>query len=319
MLGVGWHDPGGPKIKTQRKGVVFKLFYVTFDLQPRGPANCPSGTLARSAGRGQGEGLLPLLSSAMQRQRNAPPSCLLPFSGPRFMHNSLARKVTVVIPVYGSLDHLQKCLASLLAWHHVPIVLVDDGNPPSNLQHFASKPGLKIIRQPHRGVTHAWNTGIAAVRTPCVILLNSDVITSGPWIEQLIEPLRATESSLSTLIQLTGAAWQSPTASASVGMPAQSLLAGWCLAFRKSLWHHLGHFDERFRHWYSDTDFQQRLLIASSAHHTSTSPIRCIDTLPLSHALHASTRHLPTRSQLHTFDQTAFFQKWHPEGHRPCT
>ena len=258
----------------------------------------------------------------MQRQRNAPPSLLLrllPFSGSLFMHNSLARRVTVVIPVYGSLDHLQKCLASLLAWHHVPIVLIDDGNPPGNLQHFASKPGLKIIRQPHRGVTHAWNSGIATVRTPFVILLNSDVITTGPWIDQLMEPLLIPAPSASTPAQLTGAAWQSPPASASVGMPAQSLLAGWCLAFRKSLWQRLGQFDERFRHWYSDTDFQKRLIIESSSHHSSPSPIRCIDHLPLRHALHASTRQLPTRSQLHTFDQTAFFQKWHPEGHRPCT
>ncbi len=271
----------------------------------------------------------------MQHQRNAPTSCLptsfpscpsslpsfspSPQPRPLFMPNSLARQATVVIPVYGSLDHLQKCLASLLAWHHIPILLVDDGNPPGTLQHFASMPGLKIIRQPHRGVTHAWNTGIAAVRTPCVILLNSDVITTGPWINQLLAPLQKPASPSSPPIQLTGAAWQSPTASASVGMPAQSLLAGWCLAFRKSLWHHLGHFDERFRHWFSDTDFQQRLLATSAAHHSSPGPIRCLDTLPLSHALHASTRHLPARSQLYALDRTAYFQKWQPEGHRPCT
>ncbi|WP_196349480.1 glycosyltransferase family 2 protein [Planctopirus limnophila] len=235
------------------------------------------------------------------------------------MHNPLARQVTVVIPVYGSLDHLQKCLTSLLAWHHVPIVVIDDGNPPGTLQHFASMPGLKIIRQPHCGVTQAWNNGIAVVRTPLVILLNSDVITSGPWIDQILAPLQKSESPHFVPAQLTGAAWQSPTASASVGMPAQSLLAGWCLAFRKSLWHYLRHFDERFRHWYSDTDFQKRLLASSSADHTSTSPIRCIDTLPLSHALHASTRHLPARSQLYALDRTAYFQKWQPEGHRPCT
>ncbi|MBA4031360.1 MAG: hypothetical protein C0478_10800 [Planctomyces sp.] len=225
------------------------------------------------------------------------------------MTEGLHHATTLIIPVHGQIDRLRACIATLRRWHPVPILLIDDGNPTGSLASCKSLPGVRVLHQPHRGVTRAWNTGLSAARTKFVVLLNSDVTSTGPWLDSLLTPLRHSPDVL-----LTGAAWQSPAATHAIGQPEHSLLAGWCLAFRRSLWNDCGPFDERFHHWFSDTDFQHRVRQFAAALPTpAPDPIRCVSDLPLEHAGHASTRQLPDRQALHAADRLAYLDKWPPK------
>ncbi len=218
---------------------------------------------------------------------------------------------TIIIPQRGHADLTRDCLTSLreqdrAAW---PVVVVDDGSPQAaaglNLEDDSSG---RLILQPHRGVSAAWNRGAAAAETQFLVFLNNDTISTGPWVDELVRPLRQREC------VLTGVAMRVERAlpeSLLDRLAMRTFLAGWCFAIGASVFRELGGFDESLRVYWSDTDLQLRA--ASAATGDSQEVLRDVAGLPLVHLGHRTAhdgRHLPRQREQWSTDRQLFVAKW---------
>ncbi|TWU11972.1 Glycosyl transferase family 2 [Symmachiella macrocystis] len=217
---------------------------------------------------------------------------------------------TIIIPQRGHADLTRHCLTSFreqdpAAW---PVVIVDDGSPQTaaGLSVGDLSPG-RLILQPHRGVSAAWNRGAAAARTPFLVFLNNDTISTGPWVDELVRPLRQKEC------VLTGVAMRierALPASLLDRLAMRNYLAGWCFAIAASVFHELGGFDESLRVYWSDTDLQLR---AASAADDSREVLRDVAGLPLVHLGHRTAHDgclLPRQREQWCADRQVFIAKW---------
>jgi len=214
--------------------------------------------------------------------------------------------VTIVIPQHGRVGLSIAAIRALrsiepVAW---PIVVVDDGSPPPAAELVAQCcPEIRLLLQPHRGVTAAWNHALQAVTTPLVILLNNDVKIREPWVDRLLQPLRAGAAPLSG-VELRPERALPPHVLAQLGRA--EFVAGWCWAFLAEDARAIGGFDESLRMYFSDTDLQARLL--------RLRPNECepaiIARLSIRHSGHASTRLLSNRRDLWERDRARFIAKW---------
>jgi len=208
--------------------------------------------------------------------------------------------VTLIIPqrnfgaltqacIRGLRDHESRC------W---PVIVVDDGSEDASREGIrnAGFENCRVISQPPLGVTAAWNAGIGRVETPWVILLNNDVLIDGPFVEWLMQPLRAGQAFI------TGAETRSEPL-----LLNRTLLSGWCFGFAVELWRELGGFEESLRLYWSDTDFQCSAMLRSAANKTA---LKCVASLPLRHLGHQTARHDPRRRELWQADRARFVTKW---------
>lgn len=101
--------------------------------------------------------------------------------------------VDVVVCVHNAQDYVQKCLQSLWidSGAHFRTIIVDDGSDEITkvyLEEMSEQNGFKLIRnEAARGYTAAANQGIKAAEGDYIILLNSDTIVTGHWLEKLVE------------------------------------------------------------------------------------------------------------------------------------
>jgi mycofactocin system glycosyltransferase len=93
--------------------------------------------------------------------------------------------VTVVIPVRDRPAHLDRCLSGLGSTY--PVIVVDDGSrQPAALAEVAAKHGARLItRLVTGGPAAARNSGLRGVQSDFVVLLDSDCVPTGGWIERL--------------------------------------------------------------------------------------------------------------------------------------
>ena len=216
--------------------------------------------------------------------------------------------VTGVVPQRGWGELTLDCLISLRRVEPAlgEIVVVDDGREDgaAELVEGAGISGVRVVRQPARGVTAAWNAGIRIAETELVLLLNNDVEATGPFLNRLIEPLRLERR------QVVGAEWrEEPLIPEGIRsrIDGGRLLSGWCLGFARATWEALGGFDERMELYFSDTDFQCRVVEACTANR----PALCVPaSLPLRHLGHRTTRGDPERSRKWGKDRGVFLRKW---------
>lgn len=218
---------------------------------------------------------------------------------------------TIIIPQRGHVDLTRHCLTSLreqdrAAW---PVVVVDDGSPQAatGLNAEDVSPG-RLILQPHRGVSAAWNRGAAAAGTPFLVFLNNDTISTGPWVDELVRPLRQKECILTGVAMRVERALP---ASLLDRLAMRTFLAGWCFAIASSVFHELGGFDESLLVYWSDTDLQLRA--ASRMRCDSQKVVRDVAGLPLMHLGHRTAhdgRFLPRQREQWCSDRQVFVAKW---------
>jgi len=218
-------------------------------------------------------------------------------------------ELMIIIPQHGLWEQTVACCSSL--WRHhgksVSITVVDDGSCTEDRR--ASRRFLPSdvhwIEQQHRGVTAAWNRGIRSCRAPYIALLNNDVVTTGPWIEDLIGQSTRERGTV------VGAELRRESPLLGTQEPGlfkdQKLLAGWCLCFARETYEKVGGFDESMSLYWSDTDWQLRWKqdIENRSLPLGLLPAGC-----LQHVGHASTCQLKTRSSRWLQDRTTFFAKW---------
>lgn len=161
----------------------------------------------------------------------------------------MSEEISVVVPQRGQVALTVACVHGLRRWEAaaVEIVIVDDGSPEQDRE--ASREleylGCRMVWRMPTGVTASWNAGWRAARGGVVVFLNNDVVVDGPFLEQLVQPLKQAH--------VTGVRWRSEHG---VGR----LLEGWCFALRRETLVALGGFDERMRVYFSDTELQRRII-----------------------------------------------------------
>jgi GT2 family glycosyltransferase len=111
-----------------------------------------------------------------------------------------AHPVSVVVPVYGGVESLRNCVASVLLARNdvaIELIIVEDGSPYAEVRAFLDEferdaPGwVRTIRSPlNGGFSVAVNLGIVASGRADVIVLNSDTIVSDGWVDGLVSALR---------------------------------------------------------------------------------------------------------------------------------
>ena len=89
-----------------------------------------------------------------------------------------SKLVSVIIPVHNSERFLAESIESALGQSYSPIeiILVDDGSTDGSLQIARSYDNIQILRQDHRGVSSARNTGSAKASGSFLAFLDSDDI-----------------------------------------------------------------------------------------------------------------------------------------------
>lgn len=215
---------------------------------------------------------------------------------------------TIVIPQFGRAELTCACIGSLRQHEAVlwPVLVVDDGSPAEDLRvlsqrHFAQ---TRVLRQEHTGVTAAWNLAVSQIETPIAVFLNNDVLFDGRAIERLAVPLRENAA------LVCGAAWRQERMlppGVLQRLPTDRFLQGWCFAVRIETVRRLGGFDRSMRLYWSDTDFQARAMLATSA---PDEPLVCCPNLPIRHIGHGTADRVANRSATWRADRAAFIAKW---------
>ncbi|WP_437185083.1 glycosyltransferase family 2 protein [Planctomicrobium sp. SH668] len=208
--------------------------------------------------------------------------------------------ISVIVPQYGN-SHLTLAAVKSLQRHHsseFEIVIVDDGSDDEQRSqvHEEASGNVQLLRLPHRrGVTVAWNAGALGASGEILIFLNNDTVTHGRWVDQISEAVSSSGEYV-----IAGTDWRFDPL---VQNGRRHILSGYCLAIRKSCFERIGRFDERFRLYYSDTDLQCRLLLANPT------ALIGIESLPLKHSGHQTSKFLPQRRRVWESDRLAFQKK----------
>jgi GT2 family glycosyltransferase len=215
---------------------------------------------------------------------------------------------TIVIPQRNLGGLTQACVRGLRRQEsECRIVIVDDGSTDGSELLFGRCRSLTgelcVVGRPPRGVTAAWNAGLARVETRFAVLLNNDVVIRGPFLDRLLAPLREERGAIS------GAAWRVEPLAPRKFIPDGRLLEGWCLAFATELWSRLGGFDESLRTYWSDTDFQCRAA-RCYGRSARAAPLVVVSSLPIVHLGHRTARRDPGRGAQWRGDRERFLRKW---------
>ena len=102
---------------------------------------------------------------------------------------SSAPAVSVVIPVYGQLEHTWRCLASIARNPPacpIEVLVVDDGSPEDMTAALAAVEGLRVIRsEANEGFIAACNRGARQARGRLLLFLNNDTEVLPGWCDEL--------------------------------------------------------------------------------------------------------------------------------------
>ncbi|WP_055070603.1 glycosyltransferase family 2 protein [Clostridium massiliamazoniense] len=98
--------------------------------------------------------------------------------------------LSIIIPMYNSADHINKTLESLNNENDIDfeIILVDDGSTDDSIavaENYLNtmKVGYKILKEQHKGQSHARNKGIENAKGKYILFLDSDDFINGNLVE----------------------------------------------------------------------------------------------------------------------------------------
>ncbi len=220
---------------------------------------------------------------------------------PPHSHISLL-STTIIIPQFNHPELTLRAIQSLrqsdsTLW---PILIADNGSSAESLRrlHDLNDPHTEILAIPRQGLTAAWITAARRCQTETLLFLNNDTLSTGPWVEALLEPLRLHHA------RMSGIEARHETHLS----PAMEMLSGWCFAVRRETFLAVGGFDESLQLYFSDTDFQLRVR----EHFASADipPWTTVSGLAISHLSHRTAHQLPNRKSLWRADRDRFQARW---------
>lgn len=103
------------------------------------------------------------------------------------------KKVTVIIPNYNGLSFMEPCMAALGRQNcrDFDVLVVDNGSTDGSAEWLREQKIPSVFLTENTGFSGAVNTGIRAVRTPYVILLNNDTEAEPDYVGQLLRAIEA--------------------------------------------------------------------------------------------------------------------------------
>ncbi len=110
---------------------------------------------------------------------------------PAMLPASDTPRASIVIPVYGQLEHTLACLRALAA--HPPraaveVIVVDDASPDDSADVLAAIDGLRLLRRPaNGGFIQSCNDGAAIARGESLVFLNNDTVPQPGWLDALLQ------------------------------------------------------------------------------------------------------------------------------------
>lgn len=96
------------------------------------------------------------------------------------MHKKNSELVSIIVPVYNSVEHLSECIDSLLKqdYPNIEIILVDDGSTDDSYllckKYALTDQRIKIFQQIHQGSSSARNTGLGFSSGDYIMFCDSD-------------------------------------------------------------------------------------------------------------------------------------------------
>ena len=192
-------------------------------------------------------------------------------------------RVSVVIPTWNGLTHLQQCLPALMAQEEVDfeVVVVDNGSSDGTTDYLdRCYPTMHVIRNNRNlGFAAANNAAMRATRTEFVATLNNDTLPRPRWLSSLVKAADAHAdygafaskmcfwqqphviNSAGLVVDRAGLAWDrhcgDPVEEASAKAEVFGASAGAAL-YRRELLDDIGLFDERFFAYLEDVDLAWR-------------------------------------------------------------
>ncbi len=179
-------------------------------------------------------------------------------------------QLTIVITTRNNFHLTRNCLESIV-WTLAPgsydIVIVDDGSSDQTLQlaeHF------QFLRTQRGGLYEAWNIGVRAAQTDYVALLNNDLFfCMRDWWSRILTVFESThagwlfpltietQSIIHDLYAIVSRAESVPSPSFE---PRYGDIEACSFFIRKSLFDLVGPFDDRFKVWYGEKDYEIRMI-----------------------------------------------------------
>lgn len=98
----------------------------------------------------------------------------------------MAAEVAVVVVSWNGGDDLRELVASIRRQTLPPaeVVVVDNGSSDGTPEWLSAEPGVQLLRHPYNfGFAAAANRGVAATRSPLILLCNQDVVLDPEFLE----------------------------------------------------------------------------------------------------------------------------------------
>ena len=103
-------------------------------------------------------------------------------------------EVTIVVAAHGNFAMTRSCLAAVRADSHTPtyeVILVEDASGDTEMERFASVPGLRYVRNAENvGYLRSMNAILPLARGQYTVLLNNDTQPHEGWLRELLQPFR---------------------------------------------------------------------------------------------------------------------------------
>ncbi|BBP58657.1 hypothetical protein PHLH4_22470 [Pseudomonas sp. St316] len=200
----------------------------------------------------------------------------------------LYEKVSIVLVTYNNLNLTVQCVNSILrntTWPNYQLIVVDNGSQDGTgdyLERLRQEvPAAKVILNPdNRGFAAANNQGLREADGDILLLLNNDTVVPGGWLDPLVRHLR--DPSIGLVGPVTNAVGNEAKIEVSyTDIPQMqdfadrytearkgqsfdiSMLAMFCVAFRRDILEAVGYLDEAFGiGMFEDDDYSRRVQAA---------------------------------------------------------
>src|SRR6516164_9507731 len=118
-------------------------------------------------------------------------ACLSSQDSPKDVPRMELPSLSIVIPTYNGLNHLERCLTSVQQYAPpgTQVIVVDDGSTDGTCFWLRKKhPEVEVLALPsNHGFCGAVNAGVARARREVVEMLNNDTEVSPGWAESALK------------------------------------------------------------------------------------------------------------------------------------
>jgi glycosyltransferase involved in cell wall biosynthesis len=99
-------------------------------------------------------------------------------------------KISFVIPAYNEENYVGKCIESILKetkgkMHDVEIIVVNNASTDQTEKVAKSFPGVIVVNEPKKGLSHARHTGFWASKGDLIANIDADTKLTPDWIEKV--------------------------------------------------------------------------------------------------------------------------------------